>query len=204
MAQAGQDLAGATPGAGSFTISGVGLPSTGGFTAPTSLSFQPILLNATAFAMPGGGTPVGSAGSGWNGPALASFATPPAASPVPPAQGQNSPQLQGFSFTPPPLLLNGAQIAPGLNFTSVSPVAQVDQASEAFNFINSSFLNTFNFVGNAINAAQSNASNVFSGIVPVEQQFGQGEVQALQVQAQALQTAAKNLKSGGGLFGGLF
>lgn len=105
--------------------------------------------------------------------------------------------LQGFSFTPPPLVLNGQTVAGGLNFTAAVPIAQVDQAQQAYNFINTLNSQAYGFVGNAINLATQGASATNSQVIGLESQFGTGEVAALQTLAQAEQTAASKLSSGG-------
>jgi hypothetical protein len=113
--------------------------------------------------------------------------------------------LEGFSFTPPPLVLNGQSVAGGLNFTFATPVAQVDQASQAYNFLNTFTNNAYSFVGNAINQATTQAGTLNTNVVGIESSLGQGEVSALQTLANAEATAASKLNSGGGgLFGALF
>lgn len=105
--------------------------------------------------------------------------------------GDNS-NWQGFVFTPPPLILNGQQVAGGLNFTAAQPVAQVDQASQAYGFINNVLANSFGFTNDAINSAQTSFANIASQVVPVEQQWGTGLLGALQTEANAFQTLASN------------
>lgn len=111
-------------------------------------------------------------------------------------------QFNGFTFSPPPLVLNGQNVAGGLNFTGLFPASQIDQASQAYAFTIANTNNAYGFVGAAINAAQNSAAAIFGQIIPAETQFGNVEGQAMLQEAAAMQTAASNLgNSGGGLFG---
>lgn len=113
--------------------------------------------------------------------------------------GENNNSIPtGFSFSPPPLVLNGQSVAGGLNFTASLPVSQVDQASQAYAFTASATGDAYGFVSSAINAALSSAAATFQPIVTNETTLGQGELSALQTEAQALQTAAGKLGGGGG------
>ena len=113
--------------------------------------------------------------------------------------------MNGFSFTPPPLIMNGQTIAGGLNFNFSTPVAQVDQASQAYNFINTINNSAYGFEGNAITQATNAASAVNKTVIGSEQTLGAGMLSALQTEANALQTAASKLSTNsGGLFGSLF
>lgn len=139
-------------------------------------------FNFAGFTAPGGTSSAGT-GAGGNG-------------------GGES--LQGFSFTPPPLVLNGQSVSGGLNFTAAQPVAQVDQAQQAYNFINTLNQQAYGFVGNAINLATQGASATNSQVIGLESQFGTGEIAALQTLASAEQTAASKLSSGCSGLGCLF
>lgn len=120
------------------------------------------------------------------------------------ANGGGTSLLQGFSFTPPPLVLNGQSVSGGLNFTAAQPVAQVDQATQAYNFINALNQQAYGFEGNAINIATANASATNSQVIGLEGTFGAGEVSALNTLASAEQTAASKLSSGCSGLGCLF
>jgi hypothetical protein len=115
------------------------------------------------------------------------------------AGGENENTVStGFSFTPPPLVLNGQSVAGGLNFTASLPVAQVDQASQAYAFTSSLTGDAYGFLSSAINSAMNSAAATFQPIISNEQILGTGELSALQTEANALQTAAGKLGGGGG------
>jgi len=102
---------------------------------------------------------------------------------------------QGFTFTPPALVLNGQPVAGGLNFTATNAVDQVDMASQAYSFISNLNTQAFQFAQNAFSGVFNFAGPQFSSITSgLSTNFGQV--------ANALNTAASNI--GGGFLGNLF
>ena len=73
--------------------------------------------------------------------------------------------FQGFTFNPPPLSLNGQNVAGGLNFSASNAVSQVDQASQAYSFINNLNSQVLGFAGNTFSGVQSFAGPSFSSII---------------------------------------
>lgn len=110
-----------------------------------------------------------------------------------------STQSEGFTFAPPPLVLNGQGLAGGLNFNATNAVAQVDQASQAYDFINNLNAGAYNFLSGALSSTQQFAAGPFNSIISSLTDIGTGEV-------KAEQTAANSLKMQGctGIFGCLF
>lgn len=86
--------------------------------------------------------------------------------------------FQGFTFTPPPLTLNGQSVAGGLNFTAQNAIDQVDQASQAYSFIGSLNSSLLGFYSNSISSAYNFAASPFADIIGGLTKIGQGAVGA--------------------------
>lgn len=108
--------------------------------------------------------------------------------------------FQGFTFSPPPLSLNGQNVAGGLNFSASNAVSQVDQASQAYSFINNLNSQVLGFAGNTFAGVQSFAEPSFSAIINGLTGTAGNAVSGLTAIGQgavgAENTAAKNLCSG--------
>src|ERR1700691_1798400 len=93
---------------------------------------------------------------------------------------------EGSSFNPPPLVVAGQTVGGGLNFTATNAVSQVDQASQAYDFMNNATAQAYSFVGSADQGAQTFALRIFQTIAAGLSSIGGSEAESLQTAAGSL------------------
>ena len=106
------------------------------------------------------------------------------------------PASEGFTFNPGILTLNGQPIGGGLNFTAINAVSQVDQTSQAYDFINNLNNAAYSWLTHGpMQMAMANANSLFNTLATDAGYLG---LQEIGVQKKAVSNACS------GFFGCLF